>query len=331
MITYNEDVTCAPGAVVAGDFVYAYTGSATGFDGAVTAACATDQVTLTAATSVRSHHCQVPISSTPSPRRAAVLSFRPRTRCTPPVQCRTLYAATQTLSAGWTTPAITAAAVSAACGDDHCYLQRAVVCPTTLRQCSVGVRVQQRWQPRLPVHVRHCCRQLVLGWLHDRGIRWHGSDSGPAGCFGHDHVHLACGACRCDRGAQRSTSGRSSRQRRRSSPGATAAPVMQSFGPGIANAGGTTLTITYQEPVSCPATGADGDFVYDSAFNTVGGSVTGCASGAGDTLVLSGLFNPQRVPAPSCTPLLRRARRRTRCTPPEARRHLRQRRLLSTK
>ena len=76
------------------------------------------------------------------------------------------------------------------------------------------------------------------------------------------------------------------------SPGATAAPVMQSFVPGIANAGGTTLTITYQEPVSCPATGADGDFVYDSAFNTVGGSVTGCASGAGDTLVLSGLFNP---------------------------------------
>jgi hypothetical protein len=70
---------------------------------------------------------------------------------------------------------------------------------------------------------------------------------------------------------------------------ATATPAMASFV--VPGGGGTTLTITYQEPVSCPATGADGDFVYDSAFNTLGGSITSCASGTSDTLVLSGLFN----------------------------------------
>ena len=57
-----------------------------------------------------------------------------------------------------------------------------------------------------------------------------------------------------------------------------------------------TITVTYNVPVSCPATGADADFVYDSAVLpavVVGGVVTGCASGTGDTLVLSasGGFN----------------------------------------
>jgi hypothetical protein len=56
------------------------------------------------------------------------------------------------------------------------------------------------------------------------------------------------------------------------------------------SAGGATLTVTYSENVSCPATGADGDFVYDSAFNTLGGSISGCAA-ATNVLTLSGIFN----------------------------------------
>jgi hypothetical protein len=56
------------------------------------------------------------------------------------------------------------------------------------------------------------------------------------------------------------------------------------------SAGGATLTVTYSENVSCPATGADGDFVYDSAFNTLGGSISGCAA-ANNVLTLSGIFN----------------------------------------
>jgi hypothetical protein len=42
--------------------------------------------------------------------------------------------------------------------------------------------------------------------------------------------------------------------------------------------------------VACPATGADGDFVYDSAFNALGGEITSC-SAVGDVLTLGGIFN----------------------------------------
>jgi hypothetical protein len=52
----------------------------------------------------------------------------------------------------------------------------------------------------------------------------------------------------------------------------------------------TTVAITYTEGVACPATGADGDFVYDSAFNTPGGAITSC-SAVGDVLTLGGIFN----------------------------------------
>ena len=62
------------------------------------------------------------------------------------------------------------------------------------------------------------------------------------------------------------------------------------------SAGGATLTVTYSENVSCPATGADGDFVYDSAFNTLGGSISGCTA-ANNVLTLSGIFNPATAAA----------------------------------
>jgi hypothetical protein len=52
----------------------------------------------------------------------------------------------------------------------------------------------------------------------------------------------------------------------------------------------TTVAITYTEGVACPATGADGDFVYDSAFNALGGEITSC-SAVGDVLTLGGIFN----------------------------------------
>ena len=53
----------------------------------------------------------------------------------------------------------------------------------------------------------------------------------------------------------------------------------------------TAITIGYTANVACPATGADGDFVYDSAFNTLGGVITGC-SAVGQNLTLTGVFNP---------------------------------------
>jgi hypothetical protein len=56
--------------------------------------------------------------------------------------------------------------------------------------------------------------------------------------------------------------------------------------------GSSSIQVTYNEPVSCNATGADGDFTYDSSTGVSGGAVTGCtASGDVLTLVDSGTFS----------------------------------------
>jgi hypothetical protein len=52
---------------------------------------------------------------------------------------------------------------------------------------------------------------------------------------------------------------------------------------------GATITITYNDVMNCPATGADGDFVYDYATGLSGGTITGCTF-AGDTVILAGAF-----------------------------------------
>ena len=52
----------------------------------------------------------------------------------------------------------------------------------------------------------------------------------------------------------------------------------------------TAIAITYNEAVSCPATGADSDFVYDYTTGLSGiTSLTGCAT-SGDKLTLTGSF-----------------------------------------
>jgi hypothetical protein len=51
-----------------------------------------------------------------------------------------------------------------------------------------------------------------------------------------------------------------------------------------------SVAITYNEAVTCPAAGADGDFVYDSGFNTPGGAISGCSTN-GMVLTLTGVFN----------------------------------------
>ena len=53
---------------------------------------------------------------------------------------------------------------------------------------------------------------------------------------------------------------------------------------------GTSIAITYNEGVSCPATGADGAFVYDYTTGISGGTATGCST-VGDVLTLTGAFN----------------------------------------
>jgi hypothetical protein len=70
---------------------------------------------------------------------------------------------------------------------------------------------------------------------------------------------------------------------------ATAAPVISA----VVESGFDALLVTYGEDVACPATGADGDFVYDSGYGAVGGTVTGCTAGAAGThqLTLTGQFN----------------------------------------
>jgi hypothetical protein len=125
-ITYNEAVSCAGANTAAADFTYNYTGIATGFSGAVTATCATNQVTLTAATSVTA-----PASG------ASIVYTAPTLAGGPPATNAVyatgsipfLYPVTQTLSgAAWTAPAMTAAAVTTSL--ITLTYSEAVVCPT---------------------------------------------------------------------------------------------------------------------------------------------------------------------------------------------------------
>ncbi|MGH9071429.1 MAG: hypothetical protein ACRDX8_09780, partial [Acidimicrobiales bacterium] len=51
----------------------------------------------------------------------------------------------------------------------------------------------------------------------------------------------------------------------------------------------TSIAITYNEGVSCAATGVDGAFAYFSSGTTAGGTATGCTS-SGDVLTLAGTF-----------------------------------------
>jgi hypothetical protein len=53
---------------------------------------------------------------------------------------------------------------------------------------------------------------------------------------------------------------------------------------------GTSIAITYNEGVSCPATGADSAFVYDYTTGISGGTATGCST-VGDVLTLTGALN----------------------------------------
>src|ERR1035437_3312509 len=61
-------------------------------------------------------------------------------------------------------------------------------------------------------------------------------------------------------------------------------PVMVS-----ATVANTAITITYNEGVGCPATGADTAFVYDWTGSASGGTVTGCTA-IGNVLTLTGTF-----------------------------------------
>jgi hypothetical protein len=65
---------------------------------------------------------------------------------------------------------------------------------------------------------------------------------------------------------------------------AAPAPAMVS-----AVVGATSIAITYGAAVSCPTTGADGDFVYYYQGVSVGGVATGCTT-VGDVLTLTGAF-----------------------------------------
>ena len=218
----GRDLRSLPGAVVAGDFAYAYTGSS-------------DRI-------CRGRHRRVRYATSADPDRGDE-RLRTRGRC---LASSTLepdgdqhscpFAHERGVRHRRSADALCGNPDTLGCrvddaghhggsrqhdvGDDYPYLHRGR--HHVLRHCStVGVRVQQRWQPRLPVHLRHCCRQRGTRVVHDRGIRWHGSDSGPAGRFGHAHrAPLPAAASRCVPSSHvPATTARSSRQRRRSRRG----------------------------------------------------------------------------------------------------------------
>jgi hypothetical protein len=291
VITYNEDVTCVSGD--AADFVYAYTGSATGFEGAtptVTAACSGSVLTLTDSAGVEAPLTGAYIVYTePTASSSPVLSTTSAVYATGAVP--TLYAASQTLSGTeWATPAITAAAVSTSAGT-------ITLTYTTGDTMLCGTAQQSEFvysNGGSPAYPSTCIingsGQVVLGAFMTA------SSGGTAATLvlpgaSDTIVYTSPATPATATELHASNVFPQFPATQTFSPGATAAPVIQSFVPGVSNAGGTTLTVTYQEAVSCPATGADADFVYDSAYLSSGGSISSCASGTGDTLVLSGLFN----------------------------------------
>ena len=284
-ITYNEDVTCQTG--VAAAFAYEYTGVASGFEGAptVTAACATDVLTLTDAAGVEPPGTGAKIVYTaPATNSSTVSVFA--TGSVP-----ALYAATQTLAGSqWTTPAMTAATVVAGTGGAAgtatitVTYSEAVACPTTPGSVQADFEYTNAGTAAYPSTCNLVAGKLVLG---DFMSAMTGATAETVVLPGASDT-LVYTVPATDTAVYAVTASVDFPQFAAAQTLALTAAPAPAMVSAVVTA--TSVAITYSEDVSCPATGADGDFVYDSAFNTLGGAISGCAT-ATDVLTLSGIFN----------------------------------------
>ena len=286
-ITYNEDVTC-PGTAY-NDFVYDYTTGVSG-DTAITACSATANVldlTLTsgiAPTSTASIVYTVPTAGNTS--TTAVYA----TGSVPPV-----YAATQTLSGSqWTTPTITGATVTPGVsgtgtiavtysGDGvmTCPTAGANTVQTEFAYSNSGSTAYPSTCANTSTHV------ITLGTFYNATTGTTGATLLLPGASD-TLTYTAPSATNTTVNSVYATLDAPQFPATQTFDlTATAAPTMTSA---VVNAG-TSIVILYNLAVSCPATGADGDFVYDSAIGVPGGTATGCTGSGTTSLTLTGAFN----------------------------------------
>jgi hypothetical protein len=278
-ITYNEDVIC-PAAAAGTLFTYVWTGIATDtITGCTDGALGSDLLTLHGS-------FDPPASGASLTYTAPAGGNTPTTALYATDSNPDLYAATQTLPfTAFTTPAITAATVNAVAGTIAVsYSELPMGCPANPAVQAV-FKYSNGGTPAYPSTCATSGTGVTLGAFMNattgttaEALALPGATdnlvyTSPATPLATNTVYATLDFPQFPAAQTFALT-------------ATPAPAMAL--PVVVTA--TTVAITYTEGVACPATGADGDFVYDSAFNTPGGAITSC-SAVGDVLTLGGIFN----------------------------------------
>jgi hypothetical protein len=259
VITYNEHVTCATTADAA--FAYYYTGVAT--DTITGAACAANVLTLTVS------------ANDPPGSGASIVYTAPATNTAALSVSATgsvpaLYAATQTFPGPWTTPAMVSATVTAT--TIAITYNEAVACPSTFTVADFAYNSAGTTSGGTVTACGAAADVLTLT----------GTFTLPGNAA--NIVYTAPGASTTANAVNAISDFPQFAATQTLALTAAPAPAMVS-----AVVGATSIAITYGAAVSCPTTGADGDFVYYYQGVSVGGVATGCTT-VGDVLTLTGAF-----------------------------------------
>jgi hypothetical protein len=298
VITYNEAVSCTPNTTVAADFTYNYSGIASGFtngtladvgDDVVTAACSGTTVTLTETATAGTPVVEAPLAGanvvyTPQPSTVTP-SAANSVLATGSVP--TLYGAAQTLTV-WTPPAITAAVVTPGATGSI------LVTYTTVATMACGTAIQSEFvysnvgSPAYPsVCTAHANNTLTLSaFMTTAAGTTAATLSLPGATDTLVYTSPAAPAVATEVHATNVFPQFPATQT--FVLGAAAVPAMLT-GAASATVLPGSIAITYSEAVTCPATGADADFVYYYQGASIGGVATGCST-AGAVLTLTGAF-----------------------------------------
>jgi hypothetical protein len=265
VITYNENVTCLGTADAA--FAYYYTGVAT--DAITNAACAANVLTLTVS------------ANDPPGSGASIVYTAPATNTALVSVSATgsvpaLYAATQAFVGPWTTPTMVSAVVTATT-IAITYNGENLTCPNLAGAQADFVYYSAGTTSGITAVTAAACATDVLTLTGTFALPGTGAS-----------IVYTAPASPTTSNAVSATSDfpQFAATQTLALPLGTV-PAMVSA---VVNVSLLSIAITYNEDVSCPATGADGDFVYDSGFNTLGGAISGCST-AGIVLTLTGVFN----------------------------------------
>ncbi len=276
VVTYNEDVICP----AFGTFTYYWTGAATdAVTGCAPGGLGTDTLTLSLA------------AADPPSLPASIVYTEPSVSGTPDPAPGTsvyatgtgyVYAISQTLTV-WTTPTITAATVSAAAGTIAVTYGEPVACPTTQGSVQADLVYSNVGSPAYPTTCSAAGDILTLGGFMTSAT---GSTAATLSLpLATDTIVYTVPATNSAVYAVTATINYPQFAAAQTFViGAATAPEMVS-----ATVSATSIAIIYNAPVTCPATGADADFVYDYQGASLGGTATGCTT-SGEILTLAGAF-----------------------------------------